>query len=348
MGFDHAKIVADYGDARQEALACRTDAALFDFSFMSRAIIQGPGSLAAMSQITRRPLADQQVGKIRYAVREAPDDRLLADLTIWRIDADTWEVMSGRAIDIADLLEAANEVGNAQAIDLTHAARIFAVQGPGTFAALHRLLAPVDAQRLARLPYFATVDLALADVDVRVGRLGYTGEQGVELLVPAQGGQEIWDRLADVARQAGFIAADMLRIEAGFVLFANEFSLPVTAMEAGLDGFSGAKMAPVAHADLELVAFRAAAQRNVDLFRPKHPLTRPDEAGTLVVTSACNSIAAGGVLGLGYVHRNRPAATTLRDPSGIFDRIEVVARPFYDPMKKRPRTPWHDAPREQS
>ena len=40
MGFDHAKIVADYGDARQEALACRTDAALFDFSFMSRAIIR--------------------------------------------------------------------------------------------------------------------------------------------------------------------------------------------------------------------------------------------------------------------------------------------------------------------
>lgn len=340
MGFDPASIVRDYGDPDGEARACRTRAALFDFSFMSRAIVAGPGALAALARITSRPLGDLPVGRIRYALRETPDGHLAADLTIWRIAQDTYELMSGRPVDIADLIDAAAVQPATSAQDLTGETNIFAVQGPGALGALRPMLSADDRQRLGALPYYATADIVLAGTAVRVGRLGYTGERGFELLVPAQSGPDIWSALAVHARPAGFIAADMLRIEAGFVLFVNEFRLPVTAAEAGLSGFADTAASIAPSPPLTLVCFRASSLAGVALFTPPADLSRPVEPDVIAVTSACMSHAAGGILGLGFVSRSHPPGVALRDPSGTFENIELVSRPFYDPDKRRPRQPW--------
>lgn len=339
MGFDPSSVVADYGDPAAESLACRTDAALFDFSFMSRAIIEGAGAIDALSQITSRHLADQPIGRIRYALREAPDGHVVADLTIWRIAPEIWEVMSGRPEDIADLAAVARRVGNVTVLDLTAETSIFALQGPQSYSLIRSLLEPEHAQRLTALPYYATTDVALQGVPVRVGRLGYTGEQGVELVLPTSSAEAIWNTLAAKARPAGFVAADMLRIEAGFVLFANEFRLPVTAAEAGLAGFAPA---PNAHDQqtLRLASFRALSDRDVTLFRPRDDASRPADPGVLAPTSACISRAAGGILGLGYVLASHDPSNALRDPSDTFQQIELVNRPYYDPGKTRPRGPW--------
>lgn len=340
MGFDPSTVVTDYGDPIGEARACRTATALFDFSFMSRAKIEGAGAIAALSRLTPRRLADLPVGRLRYAMRETADGYLASDLTIWRIGPDHWEVMSGRAVDIADLARFACEVGHARVDDLTSATRIFAVQGPETLDLLRAMVRPDEVGSLLALPYYGTVDLVLAGTHVRVGRLGYTGEQGVELLVPERHAEAIWTKLVAGSRQAGFIAADMLRIEAGFVLFANDFLLPVTAREAGLGQFCAADTGRPNKDELELVCFRAASHGDVSMFRPDRHLCRYAEPDVLAVTSACYSLAAGSVLGLGYAWRFRPRAMPLRDPTGMFSRIEVVSRPFYDPTKTRPRMPW--------
>ncbi len=341
MAFDPASIIRDYGDPEGEACACRSAAALFDFSFMARATVTGPGALAALARITSRPLADLPVGRIRYAVREKSDGYLAADLTVWRIARDTYELMSGRPVDIADLIDSAAAQPGTTAKDLTAATNVYAVQGPRALDALRSLLSPDHFDRLAMLPYYATADFVLAGVPVRVGRLGYTGERGFELLVPVESGRAIWTALAAEARPAGFIAADMLRIEAGFVLFVNEFRLPVTAAEAGLGSFSAAWDDDAPSHPLSLVCFRAATRTDLALYQPPAALSRPSEPNVIAATSACNSLAAGAVLGLGFVHRERPPNVELRDTAGTFTDIELVTRPFYDPEKHRPRGPWH-------
>ncbi|MFV0368953.1 MAG: hypothetical protein ACK5KM_10875, partial [Hyphomicrobiaceae bacterium] len=59
------------------------------------------------------------------------------------------------------------------------------------------------------------------------------------------------------------------------------------------------------------------------------------------VTSACLSTQAKGVLGLGYVVRERDnSSCPLHDPTGQFFNIRRVSRPYFDPQKKRPRGPW--------
>ena len=66
-GFDIAALRADYGDVRAEAMSCRSAAALFDFSFMSRIRIEGPGANALIATLTPRRIDDLTPGRIRYA-----------------------------------------------------------------------------------------------------------------------------------------------------------------------------------------------------------------------------------------------------------------------------------------
>ncbi len=333
MAFDPNTVVRQYGDPAEEVRACRTDCALFDFSFVARALIRGPRALDAIGRLTRRPLEDLRPGQIRYAVREDASGHLVSDLTVWRHD-DHYEVMSGRGQDISDLARAAPAGTSVQECAAT---AIFAVQGPRALAAL---AAHLDSRALADLPYFTFAKTALGGVPCLVGRLGYTGEAGFEIVLPPAAAPDIWRLLARTVRPAGFIAADILRIEAGFVLFANEFRVPVTAHEAGLGRFAGER-ALSDRTEIALVCYRAKTRERPALWQPQGSVGRPMLPQTIVATSACHSAAAGATLGLGFVlQSDAVAGARPRDPSGTFTDIEIVSRPFYDPHKRRPREAW--------
>lgn len=335
MAFDPSTLRRDYGDPELEAYACRTNCALFDYSFIGRARLDGPGALDAIGQLTRRPLADLLPGHIRYALRANSDGHLLSDLTLWRHGKTRYEVMSGRSEDISDLVVTARP--DCEAEDLSARTSIIAVQGPGSLQALAGL---TDVGAIAKLGYFTFVPIRICDVHCLVGRLGYTGEPGFEILLPRPAAPELWDLLARRARPAGFAAADMLRIEAGFVLFANEFRLPVTAREAKLERFAGSCGAPK-EPEITLVCFRANTRERPVLWQPGAPVVRPTEPGMITVTSACHSLQAGGTLGLGYALRsNLIAGVPLHDPTGVFADIRPAPSPFFDPQKRRPRTSW--------
>jgi glycine cleavage system aminomethyltransferase T len=260
---------------------------------------------------------------------------LLSDLTVWRYGEDRYEVMSGRAEDVADLARAARP--GCAVEDLSAHTSIIALQGPGALAALAGL---TDVGAIAALGYFAFAPARIAGVHCLVGRLGYTGEAGFEIVLPRPAAAELWQLLARRARPAGFAAADMLRIEAGFVLFANEFRLPVTAAEAGLERFAGPCAAPKAP-EIALVCFRASTREKPVLWRPRAPVVRPARSGLLAVTSACHSLQAGGTLGLGYALRSDLiAGVPLHDPAGAFADIRLAPLPFLDRKKRRPRASW--------
>lgn len=333
MAFDPSRLVRQYGDPEDEARACRSECALFDFSFIARARVSGPDALAAIAHLTPRPLEHLRPGRIAYALREDAVGQLVSDLTIWR-HGDHYEVMSGRSEDIADLLDAAP--ADCRVEDLSDSHAIFALQGPKSLD----VLAPhLDAEAIARLSYFAFTKARLRDVPCMVGRLGYTGEQGFEIVLPRAAARQVWDDLARRACPAGFAAADILRIEAGFVLFANEFQVPVTASEAGLQRFADMRRDP-RERNISLVCFTAATREKPVLWRPGAPVARP-LAGILTITSACHSVVANGTLGLGFALRaDLDAGRRLADPRGRFADIRVAPLPFYDRGKRRPRAGW--------
>lgn len=319
-----AALVRDYGDIDAEVAACRSGAALFDFSFMSRGTVSGPAALAAVQALTPRPLDGLRPGRIFYALRVDAAGLARADLTVWRTGPDSFEVFSGRREDIAAL---------SGGHDRSDETCILAVQGPASLAAL----APFgDARALARLAYFAQVETVLCGVKCRVGRLGYTGERGFEIVAPAAAKDALWTALATKARRAGFAAADVLRIEAGFVLFANEFRPGVTPAEAGLSRFAAATPR---RPRVALIGFTAQGRARPTLFSPAPELEFPPRAGDIAVTSAAWSAAAGAVVGLGYVLADA-ANGVLRDPGGVFTAFRQQPRPFVDLEKRRVRGGW--------
>jgi aminomethyltransferase len=325
--------VDDFGDAAAEARACRTNCALFDFSFLECARLEGIGARGVVEAFTGRSLAALDVGKIYYALRVGPAGAVVADLTVWRIGADSYEVMSGRRDDVADLLGHAGP--SIDVTDVTPDIAIFALQGHGSLDALRRL---GDASLIEPLGYFNFGQTKLNGISCRIGRLGYTGEAGFEIILPRESARDFWQALSAHARPAGFVAADMLRIEAGFVLFSNEFRLPVSPREAGLQKFYRSADLPVPQ--IAFISFCADADTLRLPWEPPRDLKRPVTPGEIVVTSACESIAAGGILGLGYVVADTDIGASLHDSAGIFRNIRRTTMPFYDPAKRRTREPW--------
>jgi glycine cleavage system aminomethyltransferase T len=331
--FDPAALVRDYGDARAEASACRADCAVFDFSFMERARLTGSKAVDLLRLVTPREMIHQPPGSIRYTLRTNPAQHVVADLTVWRLGEGEFEVFSGRHRDIEDWAAASH--GGAVVTDLSADTAVIAVQGPRSLELLSTL-GSIDA--LAALGYFRHTETVIAGVPCRVGRLGYTGERGFELVASTNHKQQLWSALTARARPAGFAAADILRVEAGYLLFANELCVPVTAAELGLTRFA----APVA-ADprARLACFTAEAHDSPTLFHSDAAMRFPPAPGTIAITSACDSPLAGGVLGLGYVAADQAAdGRMLADPHGRFLDVREASLPYFDPTKQRPRGPW--------
>ncbi len=333
MGLADFPRVDDFGDAAAEARACRHDCALFDFSFLECARLQGAGARDVIEKFTGRSLAILDAGKIFYALRVDGTGAVTADLTVWRTAEDSYEVMSGRRQDVVDLLHRAGS--SAEVTIVSNEIAVLALQGPNALEALGRL---GDTSQIRPLGYFSFNEATLGGTPCRVGRLGYTGEAGFEIVLPRAAKENFWHSFSRVARPAGFIAADMLRIEAGFALFDNEFRVPVSPEEVGFGRFyrSGGFASP----PLTLISFCAEADTLGLPWQPSGDLRRPFKLGEIVVTSACRSNAAGRILGLGYVRADTEASTRLYDPTGTFHDIRRTALPFYDTAKRRPRMAW--------
>jgi glycine cleavage system aminomethyltransferase T len=342
IDFDFGTLPRDYGDVRAEARSCRSAAALFDFSFMRRIRVLGPRAKAVIQTLTPRRIDDMMPGQIRYALRVGTGGRVLNDVTIWRLDAETFEVFAGTGDASAHLQAAAGST--TLVCDLSQETAIFAVQGP---MSLRALAGVSSTAQLRALPYFGHVQESVAGIACRVGRLGYTGERGFEIIVPRDARDAIWTMLAQHARPAGFAAADILRIEAGFPLFANEFLFPVSAVELGLARFATRPDAPCRPPSpqragpIRLASFQAVCDRDPILWRPPRNATFPPAPGSLLPTSACRSIVTGAIVGLGY-SCDAHGAAHLFDPTGQFRDIREVSLPFYDPHKLRPRGGWRD------
>lgn len=323
-------LVSDYGDVAAEVHACRSSAALFDFSFISRARLTGPNALKVLNEFQSRNLDTLLVNQIYYALRTSTSGAVISDLTIWRVDEQIYEMMSGSRRDIIDLGLCADN--RAEFVDLSDSTSIFTVQGPESLRALEHWVKRDD---LAKLNYYQSDLYEIAGVSCRIGRLGYTGERGFELILPSEHAPNLWSCISRRVPPAGFCAIDILRIEAGFILFTNECICGFGARELGLSVFASTRT----HVDYQLICFTADSQLTPLMWQRNDPAVKP-LPGDITVTSACYSELTQSVLGLGFVCANDDMSTSFNDPTGQFDSITRVNRPVYDTDKRKPRGLW--------
>lgn len=320
---------ASFGDPGLETASCREHAALFDYSFLLRLVVRGPGALAGVSALCGRDFRSLPVGRIRYALTTDAEGWLVSDLTVWRTGADSLELMSGRAEDARSIPETLATY-DAAVSDVSDDTAVLAVQGPGTGKVLAGLSGGASVSAISS---FGFLDAAISGVPCTVARLGFTGLDGVEIVCPAGRAQGLWDVLARSAEPAGFEAADRLRLSAGLALFTQEFAPPVSAADAGLSRFRPDGNTPADRRPARVVrlcfsarpAASSARRGDVDVasltWREGAPF--PPAPETIAITSVAPNGSPAMVIGMGYA---RPASLRdrLYDPMGNFEALRVI------------------------
>lgn len=324
--------VPAYGDWLEEARRCRSRCALFDFSFMSRARVRGVGAHRVLEQVQSRSLERLNPGGIRYGLCVDNHGVVRSDVTIWCLNRESFDVYTGDHADV-ERTRALSTAG-VEVEDLTANTAVYAVQGPGT---LDAMAAIADVEQLAQIAYFQHRKTSIAGVICHVGRLGYTGEKGFEIvpLIHADAGR-LYTALAEQVQPAGLLAADMLRIEAGYLLFTNDCRLQCGTAALGLGKFDDAAQHSQGfrriffHVDEDLLLQPYAAPDVLD----------PPVPGTIAVTSATPSVSLSGTVGMGLMNSDDSPESL---HATIFPRSSTLTpseRPFYDPDKLVVRGHW--------
>jgi aminomethyltransferase len=207
-----------------EHQACRSAAAVFDVSHLGTVRVVGEGAQASLQGALTNDLERIEPGRAQYTHLLDPDDAsVVDDIIVWWIGEARFDVMPN-ASNTARVREA---IGG---VDVTDERAVLAVQGPEARARLASV-----APEAAVVGRFRVAEVDVLGTSCVVAGTGYTGEDGVELAVPASDAAEVWAAIvgAGVAA-AGLGARDTLRLEAGLPLHGHELGPGITSLQAGL------------------------------------------------------------------------------------------------------------------
>ncbi|MEV6485252.1 glycine cleavage system aminomethyltransferase GcvT [Streptomyces sp. NPDC051576] len=339
-----------YGSERDEHLAVRTKAGLFDLSHMGEITVTGPEASALLNYALVGNIASVGVGRARYTMICRADGGILDDLIVYRLAETEFMVVanaSNAQIVLDSLVERA-EGFDAVVRDDRDAYALLAVQGPESPA----ILASLTDADLDGLKYYAGLPGTVAGVPALIARTGYTGEDGFELFVAPGDAEKLWEALTEAGAPAGLIPCglscrDTLRLEAGMPLYGHELSTDLTPFDAGLGRVVKFEKEGdfVGRTALEAAAERAASRPPRVLVGLVAEGRRVPRAGYPVVaegqvigevTSGAPSPTLGRPIAMAYVDAAHSAPGTAGvgvDIRGSHEPYEVVALPFYKRQK---------------
>ena len=214
-----------------EHRACRTDAVVFDVSHLGTLRVSGADAYERLQRAFTNDLARIGPGRTQYTHLLDDDGSVLDDIIVWWVAPESFDVMpnASNTDRVRDALSGSDD-GGLQAVDVTGSRAVLAVQGP---EARHRLAAvSPGASEVARN---CVAPVQWEGISLTVAGTGYTGEDGVEIAVPAEAAEQLWDAVtaAGIA-PAGLGARDTLRLEAGLPLHGHELGPGITPLQAGL------------------------------------------------------------------------------------------------------------------
>ncbi len=348
------QLPVQYQGVKQEHLAVRQAAGLFDVSHMGEIEISGPGARALVNYVVTNAAGKLVDGKALYTCACNEAGTILDDLIVYRITAERWLVvcnganrskMVGHFKTVATDSRSPHQAEGVPKPDVRDAScdtALMALQGPKALEIV--ALGGPDGPGLAELSPFGLGEATLFDVPCIAARTGYTGEDGVELFCAAAQAPKLWRGLLEAGKPqgiqpAGLGARDTLRLEARLSLYGNDIDETTHPFEAGLGwtvklkkpGFIGKAALEGIHAaglERKLVGFVMIGR---GIARQGYPLL--DKAGNEVgkCTSGAPAPALGKNIGLGYL----PIAMTGLGTELVVDcrgrKIDavVVKTPFY-------------------
>jgi len=323
-----------YEGIREEHSAVRTHAGMFDVSHMGEVEVEGPGALAFLQLVLSNDVAAIDLGGAQYSCLCAEDGGVLDDLFAYRLGGDRYLLVTNCANHAADLawLGRHSRGFDVAVRDVADRYAMLAVQGP------HARAIAAAALGIELPPRMRVAAVRVGGRPALACGTGYTGEDGVELLIDPEVAPAVWAELLDAGVvPCGLGARDTLRLEVCFHLHGNDLSPERNPIEAGLGwcckektGFVGFEAVARARAEgtAELLApFRI---EGAGIPRQGNPVLA-DGAEVGAVTSGTFSPSLEVGIGMAYVRADlaEPGTEVEIDVRGKLRPAQIASRPIY-------------------
>ena len=212
MPLEYQGVVAEHNAVRQSV-------GVFDVSHLGTLRVRG--SLDGLNGLLSNDLRRIADGDAQYTLMLNEDGGVIDDLIVYRVSDDDF-LLVPNAANCATVARVIADAG-LEVTDVHQQTAIIAVQGPDSDALVAGLGVP-------DLEYMSFAQASVAGIPVTVCRTGYTGERGVEILVPADQAGPVWDAVVGAgAVPCGLGARDTLRTEMGYPLHGHELAPDVPA-----------------------------------------------------------------------------------------------------------------------
>jgi aminomethyltransferase len=338
-----------------EHLAVRNAAGIFDICHMGEVNVTGPGACNFLNHLLTNNVEKLSIGQAQYTIMCNPQGGAIDDLYVYRIAQEHYFLIINASridADVAWIQQQAKNFPNARVENLSETYGALALQGPRTVEFVDRCFAGVSRGGLqvahpSLLKKNEMGIFAYENIPVNIGRTGYTGEDGFEIVAPADKIEAIWNHVLKIGasfglKPAGLGARDTLRTEVCYPLYGHELDLQTTPIEAGLGffvaldkpDFIGRSVLAQQKANgvkKKLIAFKMTGKSAPP--RPHYPIwsATGEIAKIGEVTSGTQSPSLSVGIGLGYVP---PALAKAGNAIAIEIRgqrapAQIVPRPIF-------------------
>ncbi len=347
------------GGIIEEHQQVRRSGGLFDVSHMGRVKVTGRHARRLLERICTRRISDMEAGQCRYSLACNEQGGVHDDIIVYRLDDDDFLVVvnaSNRAKMLAhfDRVRSSND-WTAKIDDQTESTAMVALQGPKVMDLVKKVSSEVPNLKRYR---FAVKNLVITKLIV--SRTGYTGEDGVEVILPASFvGMAMKMLLKDAGvdapdgliKPAGLGARDTLRMEAGMPLYGHELGEEINALACGVD-FAIALDKDQAERGEPFIGMEALKRTRAE-GGPRRRLVglqlegrRTARQGMTIksggrevgiVSSACLSPTLGFPIAMGFVDRDvaaEGAAVEIETGREAVIAGKTRKLPFYNPTRK--------------
>jgi aminomethyltransferase len=339
------------GGVPEEHRVVRTTVGLFDITHMGRFELSGPGAEAYLDQITPGPVCRLPKGGAQYTLLLNEAGGILDDIYIYKRGSDRYFIIVNAANRKKDFAWMTRHLPATEVTlrDVSDTTALFALQGPKSWELLVQLL-PFGKSEIPLRHFIETERVpAWGDIDIGIGigligRTGYTGERGYEIVVPVEAAEAVWNALMTAGQPFGIQpiglgARDTLRLEMGYPLYGHDMTEATLPSAADLIRFVDMGKAFIGKEALEkdlkpsqiLIGFQLLAEGI-----PREGCLIALEQKTIGrVTSGNFSPTLRKGIGMGYIDaRYAEEGTELFiDVRGRAIAAVIVKRPFYS--KKR-------------
>lgn len=219
-----------YGSQIEEHHAVRTSAGCFDVSHMAVIDVAHSHSERLLRHILTGDVATLNRDESMYTLMLNPQGGIVDDLIVYRRESGFRLVVNAGTTDkdLKWMRQCTEKLNVKEPVTHRNELCILAVQGPD---ATEKVAAALSFPSLTNLPRFSCMEVG----EWFIGRTGYTGEDGVEVVCPTRLARQLWGKLLDAGIvPAGLGARDSLRIEAGLNLYGHDMTEETTPFESRL------------------------------------------------------------------------------------------------------------------